>query len=94
DFNKDPNKYLQLYAFKEGKVYGTLPYNYYHTNIATALADAYYIGKILYPEKFKDVDPEKKANEIFQVFIGKPIYQAYADAYGGFKCLSDIFKVQ
>jgi iron complex transport system substrate-binding protein len=94
DFNKDPNKYLQLYAFKEGKVYGTLPYNYYHTNIATALADAYYIGKILYPEKFKDIDPEKKANEIFQVFIGKPIYQAYADAYGGFKCLSDIFKVQ
>ncbi|NHV45227.1 MAG: ABC transporter substrate-binding protein [Candidatus Verstraetearchaeota archaeon] len=94
DFNKDPNKYLQLDAFKEGKVYGTLPYNYYHTNIATALADAYYIGKILYPEKFKDIDPEKKANEIFQVFIGKPIYQAYADAYGGFKCLSDIFKVQ
>jgi iron complex transport system substrate-binding protein len=94
DFNKDPNKYLQLYAFKEGKIYGTLPYNYYHTNIATALADAYYIGKILYPEKFKDIDPEKKANEIFQVFIGKPIYQAYADAYGGFKCLSDIFKVQ
>jgi iron complex transport system substrate-binding protein len=63
---------LRLEAFKEGRVYGTLPYNYYHTNIAVALADAYYIGKVLYPDKFKDVDPEKKADEIFQVFLGKP----------------------
>jgi iron complex transport system substrate-binding protein len=93
DFDKDPNKYLRLEAFKEGRVYGTLPYNYYHTNIAVALADAYYIGKILYPDKFKDVDPEKKADEIFQVFLGKPLYRAYAEAYGGFRCLADFFGV-
>jgi iron complex transport system substrate-binding protein len=92
DFDKDPNKYLQLKAFKEGRVYGTLPYNYYHTNIATALADAYYIGKVLYPDRFEDVDPERKADEIFQAFLGKPIYRAYAEAFGGFKCLSELFK--
>lgn len=93
DFDKDPNKYLQLKAFQEGKIYGTLPYNYYHTNIAVALADAYYIGKVLYPEKFSDINPETKANEIFNAFLGKQLYQEYAKAYGGFKCLSDMFRV-
>lgn len=91
DFDKDSNKYLQLNAFKEGKVYGTLPYNYYHTNIAVALADAYYIGKVLYPDAFSNVDPEEKANEIFSMFLGKQIYQAYAEEYCGFCCLSDVF---
>ncbi len=93
DFDKDPNKYLQLNAFREGKIYGILPYNYYHTNIAVALADAYYMGKVLYPERFSDVDPEAKANEIFNVFLGKPLYQEYAKAYGGFRCLSEMFRV-
>lgn len=92
DFDKDPNKYMQLRAFREGKVYGTLPYNYYHTNIAVALANAYYIGKVLYPDKFSDVDPKAKADEIFSMFLGKSLYQEYAKAYGGFKCLSEIFE--
>ncbi|MBS7660021.1 ABC transporter substrate-binding protein [Candidatus Bathyarchaeota archaeon] len=92
DFDKDPNKYMQLRAFREGKIYGTLPYNYYHTNIAVAIANAYYIGKVLYPDKFSDVDPKAKADEIFSVFLGKPLYQEYAEAYGGFKCLSEIFE--
>ncbi|MEM3679350.1 MAG: iron ABC transporter substrate-binding protein, partial [Candidatus Bathyarchaeia archaeon] len=70
-----------------------LPYNYYHTNVAVALADAYYIGKVLYPDKFADVDPAKKADEIFNFFLGKPLYQSYMEAYGGFKNLSELFKV-
>jgi iron complex transport system substrate-binding protein len=93
DFAKDPNKYLRLNAFREGRVYGTLPYNYYHTNIAVALADAYYMGKVLYPDRFEGVDPEKKADEIFQVFLGRPLYRDYAEAFGGFKRLSELFKV-
>jgi len=63
---------LRLKAFKEGRVYGTLPYNYYRTNIAVALADTYYIGKILYPDKFKDVDPEKKATRYFKCSSESP----------------------
>lgn len=93
DFDKDPNKYMQLKALQEGKVYGILPYNYYHTNVAVALADSYYIGKVLYPDRFSDINPEAKANEIFNAFLGKQIYQEYANAYGGFTCLSDMFKV-
>lgn len=93
DFDKDPRKYRQLNAFREGKVYGMLPYNYYHTNIAVALADAYWIGKVLYPDKFKDVDPVAKADEIFIFFLGKPLYEEYAKAYGGFINLAWMFKV-
>ncbi|MEM0049545.1 MAG: ABC transporter substrate-binding protein [Candidatus Bathyarchaeia archaeon] len=93
DFEKDPGKYMQLSTFRKGRVYGTLPYNYYHTNIAVALADAYWMGKVLYPDRFSDVDPITKADEIFTVFVGKPLYQMYADAYGGFICLADMFRV-
>jgi len=92
DFDKDPGKYCQLTAFQNGKIYGTLPYNYYHTNIAVALADAYYIGKVLYPDHFGDVNPELKADEIFQAFLGKSLYEQYKEAYGGFKNLSEMFK--
>lgn len=92
DFDKDPNKYMQLNAFRAGRIYGILPYNYYHTNIAVALADAYWIGKVLYPEAFSDVDPAKKADEIFSVFLGVPLYEAYAETYGGFICLAEAFR--
>jgi iron complex transport system substrate-binding protein len=61
-----------LSAAKNGNVYGVLPYNFYNTNYETVLADAYFIGKTLYPERFEDVDPTRKADEIFAFFIGKP----------------------
>jgi len=61
-----------LSAAKNDKVYGVLPYNFYNTNYETVLADAYFIGKTLYPERFEDVDPVQKADEIFAFFIGKP----------------------
>lgn len=92
DFSKDPAKYCALKAFKEGRVYSILPFNYYHTNIATALADAYYIGKVLYPDKFIDVDPIAKANEIFRMFLGKDLYEKFVEGLGkGFGFLNDLF---
>jgi len=63
-----------LSAAKEGRVYGVLPYNYYNTNYETVLADAYFVGKTLYPDRFTDVDPIKKADEIYTFFIGKPVF--------------------
>jgi iron complex transport system substrate-binding protein len=57
------------------------------------LVDAYYyIGKVLYPDRFVDVNPELKADEIFQAFLGKSLYMQYEKTYGGFKNLSDMFK--
>ncbi len=84
DYKNDPAFYNSLKAVKEGHVYGVLPYNFYNTNLGIAIADAYYIGKVLYPSRFSDVDPVKKANQIFEFLVGKPVYNQLAKEFGGF----------
>ena len=85
DYKKNPNYYNNLSAVKNGELYSQMSYNSYSTNIGTAMADAYYIGKVLYPEKFKDIDPEKKADEIYKSLLGKELYSEMAKNLGGFK---------
>lgn len=85
DYEKNPSYYNNLSAVKNGEVYSQMPYNFYTTNIETAMADAYYLGKVLYPEKFKDVDSEKKADEIYKFLLGKELYSEMAKNFGGFK---------
>ncbi len=84
DYRNNPDFYNSLKAVKENHVYGVLPYNFYNTNIGIAIADAYYIGKVIYPDKFKDIDPVKKANEIFTFLVGKPVYGELSKGFGGF----------
>jgi len=74
DYRKRPAYYRALNAFAKRRVYTLLPFNWYATNIGTALADAYAIGKVLYPQRFKDIDPEKKADEIYTFLVGRPVY--------------------
>jgi len=81
----EEDKYQDLSAVKNGKLYAVLPYNFYTTNYGTLLANAYYIGKVLYPEKFEDVDVEQKADEIYEQFVGKAVYQDMNNIFGGFK---------
>jgi iron complex transport system substrate-binding protein len=87
DYKKNPRFYQSLQAVRKGRVYGQIPFNYYNTNIDTAIADAYYAGKVIFPECFKEIDPAKKADEIYQFFLGKPLYEQMAKDYGGFKKL-------
>ncbi len=84
DYQKNPNFYNALSAVKTGKVYGQLPYTSYYNNIETALADLYYIGKLLYPEAFADIDPVEKADEIYTFMLGAQLYETMAEKYGGF----------
>jgi ABC-type Fe3+-hydroxamate transport system, periplasmic component len=89
DFNKSKD-FCSLTAFKEGRVYAILPFNYYWTNVATLFVDAYYMGKVLYPDRFADVDPVKKADEIYTKFLGMPLYQKIAEDFkGGFRKLTE-----
>ncbi len=55
-------------------MYGVLPYNFYSTNYESVLADAYFIGKTVYPDRFADIDPSVKADEIYAKFVGKPVF--------------------
>ncbi|MDC0335777.1 iron ABC transporter substrate-binding protein [Pseudodesulfovibrio sp.] len=74
ELRNDP-AYRTLTAVKEGKVYGLLPYNGYTKNYGSILANAYYIGKVLYPECFTDIDPAAKADEIYSFLVGKPVFK-------------------
>jgi iron complex transport system substrate-binding protein len=85
DYQKNPEFCRSLKAFKNGDTYGTLPFNFYTTNIGTALADAYYIGKVLYPDRFKDIEIEGKADKIYTFLVGKPVYDDMKKAFGGLK---------
>jgi iron complex transport system substrate-binding protein len=82
DYRKKKDYYNTLKAFKNHRVYMLLPFNWYTTNIDTALADAYVIGKILYKDNFEDIDPEKKADEIYTFMVGKPVYRDMKKDYG------------
>lgn len=64
-----------LGAVQQGQVYGVIPYNWYTKNYGSILANAYFIGKILYPERFADVDPVAKADEIYTFLVGKPVFK-------------------
>lgn len=77
-------KFKGLSAVRSNKVFGLLPYNYYTTNFGTVLADAYYIGKVIYPEAFKETDPEKEAERIYEFLVGKGVYSRMEEIFGGF----------
>jgi iron complex transport system substrate-binding protein len=73
-----------LKAVKGGRVWVMPPYNYYHTNIETALANAYFLGKILTPSAFADIDPGTKADAVFEFFDGVKAYGHLQQARYGY----------
>ena len=74
ELKTDP-AYQILTAVREGRVYGLLPYNWYTKNFGSVLANAFFIGKLLYPEQFEDIHPQGKADEIYEFLLGKPVFQ-------------------
>lgn len=77
DYASNEGFYRMLRAFSSGKVYTTLPYNYYTTNVEIVFANAYFIGKTLFPERFSDIDTDRKAAEIIKDFVGRDIYPQF-----------------
>jgi len=72
---KNETYYQVLSAVREGKVYGVLPFNWYTTNYGSVLANAYFVGKVLYPERFEDVDAVGKADEIYEFLVGGRVFE-------------------
>lgn len=82
DYEKGKEFYRSLEAFRNGRVYGIYSFNFYNTNVEQALVDSYWVGKVLMPERFKDIDIKAKANEIYSFFVGKELYEEIAKRYG------------
>ena len=76
--------YRELTAVSEGEVYGLVPHAQYGVNHSSALANAYYVGSLLYPEAFADVEIERRADEIYEAILGRPIYDELVAIHGGF----------
>lgn len=94
DLRKKYPFYKSLKAFINKHVYLLFPYNYYSTNIDTALVDCYAIGKILYPNKFKDINIEQKANSIYRFFVGNEVYEELKKIYGPLGKQINIFSIK
>lgn len=82
DVAKRPEFYQTLKAYKNGRVYVVYPFIAYVTNICTALADSYAVGKILFPQRFTDVDLKTKADEIYTGLLGKSVYRDMEQEFG------------
>ena len=82
DYEKKPALYQGLRAFQQKRVYLLYAFNWYMTNIGTVVLDAYTVGKILYPDQFKDVELAKKADEIYGFLLGKPIFKEMEKIHG------------
>lgn len=80
EIKTDP-AYLGLNAVQNGRIYSVLPYNWYARNYGSIIADAFYVGKVLYPKRFTDVDPKVKADDIYTFLVGKPIFSLMDKAF-------------
>jgi len=74
ELKTDP-AYRALTAVQKGQVYGVLPYNWYAQNFGSIIANAYFIGKLLNPHRFRDIDPAAKADKIYSFLVGKPVFK-------------------
>lgn len=84
DYKNNPKLYDSLSDVKDEKLHVQLPSVSLRTNLETAIADTYYIGTVLYPETFSDIDPLTKADEIYVNFLGKPFYSQMVKDYRDF----------
>ncbi len=82
DFRKKPEFYHALKAFQTHQVVVLHPFNFYTTNIDTALTDAWAVGKTLYPDRFRDIDLKQKADEIYTFLVGASVYSRMERSFG------------
>ena len=86
-FQEDDTMFDACKAWQEGEVYLQMAYNAYYTNYETALINAWYIGKAVYPEAFADIDMAAKTDEVTEMFLGRGLAEeifACPSSFGGY----------
>lgn len=82
DYAESPDFYAQLTAVQNGDLYQYPNSTYYYSNVEIPIVNSYYVASIIYPEQFKDIVFEEKANEIFEFFLGTSDYLSNLEAAG------------
>lgn len=85
DYQANPEYFQSLDAVANNQVYSLISYRFYATNAELALANCYQVGAVAYPERFTDVDPTQKLDEITQFFLGQPLSGDLAETGCEFK---------
>jgi len=86
DLESNPT-YRDLSAAVDGEVYSILPHASYHHNYGSILANAYFVGQTLYPDRFGDVDLQSTVDEIFETMLGAPLYEQLLEAYPAYEAV-------
>lgn len=73
-----------LSALRSGNAYSVLPYNWYTTNYENILCNTWFIGKIVYPDSFRDVEVDAKCREIYTFFLGIDVFDEMTELYKPF----------
>lgn len=79
DYANNPDFYNALSAVQNGNVYSQVSFNSYWCNLELAVLDAYYVGYVLYPDAFEEIDFNEKADEIFNVMLGSDYVDVMAE---------------
>lgn len=82
DYAENPDYFNQLQAVQNGNLYQWPNSTWHWSNVEIPLVSAYYVGSLLYPEAFEDVNFEEKASEIFDTFLGEPEYLSVLEEAG------------
>jgi iron complex transport system substrate-binding protein len=82
DEANNPEYYQQLQAYNNGTMYQHPSNTSYYSNVEIPVANLYYMGSILYPEQFADIDVVEKINEVMKFFVGVDDYYTLLDDAG------------
>lgn len=79
---ENPDFFAQLTAYNNNQIYQYPSSTSYYANVEIPLANSYFVGKLLFPEQFADIDVTEKANEIFNFFLGVDNYMEILEDSG------------
>ncbi len=63
-----------LSAVEDGEVYPVLQVYLDMRNFGSMIANAYFVGKTSYPDRFDDIDLETQVDDVFEGLLGERIY--------------------
>lgn len=79
EYSANPGYFKSLRAVQEENVYTMPSSNSAGPNITYLLINAYFAGKVLFPDEFSDVDFRAKSSEIMEKMLGRDFFQEMED---------------
>jgi len=74
-----------LTAVQDNNIYRIHPKIWTNTNHETVLVNTYFIGSVIYPEQFADLDFTETADQIYTLFLGKTVLQEMIEVHGDYE---------